>query len=333
MAELDNTNWFTLTDLYKLIGPDRRAQAVVWTLMQANPMLEDMPFIEANGISMHQGTRSKSLPGNTLVGLNEAVKPTKGLTEQFTELCSRYKAYSAFDVEILRLNGMKNAVRALQDKMHIASIGNDVCSDYLYGNATTAPREFNGFLDARMNDLTTSGYPNVINGKGTGGGSVYASVLYVEWAEDACCGIYPTGTQGGLEVEDHGKQIIGDETNGFRTCMVGEYQFRTGIYVADKTRCARLVNLPVATLELGTDITDGLVESFIRMEEMLPTDERGQRVFYAPRVIITALRLLAISKANVNLTYETYMGKRITHFNGIPVKRCDSMLTTEAEIT
>lgn len=332
MAELSNENWFTLTDLYKLIGPDRRAQAVVWTLMQANPFLQDMPLIEANGIAMHQGTRSTTLPGNTLVGLNEAVSPTKGLTEQFTELCSRYKAYSAFDVEILRLNGMRNAIRALQDKMHIESIGNDVQYDYLYGNTNANPRQFNGLL-TRLNDLTTSGYPNVINAGETGGGSIYSSVLYVDWAEDAVCGIYPTGTQGGLEVEDHGKQIIGTETTGFRTCMVGEYQLRTGVYVADKRYVARICNIGTAELLAGTDNANGIINCMIRAQESLPQQVRGKRIFYAPQAVITGLRILATAKANVNLTYEMYGGKRITHFNGDPVRRCDEMINTEAEIT
>lgn len=332
MASLDNTNWFTLTDLYKLIGPDMKAQAVVWTLMQANPFLQDMPLIEANGIGMHQGTRSTTLPGNTLVGLNEAVLPTKGLTEQFTELCSRYKAYSAFDVEILRLNGMRNAIRALQDKMHIEGIGNDVQADYLYGNTNANPRQFNGLLQ-RLNDLTTSGYPNVINTTETGAGSVYSSVLYVDWAEDAVCGIYPNGTQGGLEVTDHGKQILGDETNGFRTCMVGEYQFRTGMYVADKRYLARIVNINTAELLAGTDSTIGMINCMIRCQESLPQQVRGQRIFYAPQAVITGLRILAKEKANVNLTYEMYGGQRITHFNGDPVRRCDEMTNVEAEIT
>jgi hypothetical protein len=329
-----NSAWFTLTDIYKVLGPDLGLQAVAMVLAKSNPVLQDMSWVEANGIAYHQTTQQTSLPGNTWAKLNEAVVPTKGLTQQVTDVCARLAGFCAVDKELLRLNGLDGAFRAIQDTMRLESMSQDHAYGVFYANTNQNPERFMG-LGTRYSDPANASYggDQMINGDAEDGDAAddQTSVFFVDWAEDAVTGIYPKGTMAGFDHEDHGTQVLGDETNGFRVVELSEYNWRFGVAVVDPRYCARLCNIDVSKMQAGTDF--GLINRMIELEEALPEASRGNRVMYLNKLTRTYLRQLAKEKANVNLTWDTYMGQRIETWNGIPLRRVDAISIAESVIT
>ena len=58
----------------------------------------------------------------------------------------------------------------------------------------------------------------------------------------------------------------------------------------------------------------------------------GRRVWYVSKKVRSALRYAILNKVAANLTFETFAGKRVMAFDGIPVHRVDAILETEAVV-
>jgi hypothetical protein len=58
----------------------------------------------------------------------------------------------------------------------------------------------------------------------------------------------------------------------------------------------------------------------------------GRAVFYMNRRIRTKLRVGILEKVSSQLTWDTVTGKRVMAFDGIPIRRTDALLTTEARV-
>lgn len=58
----------------------------------------------------------------------------------------------------------------------------------------------------------------------------------------------------------------------------------------------------------------------------------GRPVFYCSRTIRSFLRRQILNKNNVNLTFDDVAGKRVLMFDGVPVRKTDALLETEAVV-
>lgn len=329
MATLANSAWFTLTDLYKLLGPDLDIQAVAQVMAKAFPAIADMPWIEANAIAYHQTTQQSALPGNTWAKINEPIVPTKGLTNQVTDVCAWMHAYCCIPQELLRLNNSDGVFQAIQNDMRIESMGQDAAYALWYSNTNQYPERFMG-LATRYSDPNNATYggDQMIDGGGSAGDQT--SVFLVDWSEASVTGIYPKGTRAGFERDAIGKTVLGDQTSGLQTADVTEYNYRMGVSVVDPRYCARLYDLDVSDMQTGADIS--IIDKMIALEEALPDVVRGRRVFYMPKLVRTYLRQQAAKKSNVNLGWVDYMGQRVEAWNGIPIRRDDMISIAEAVI-
>ena len=67
--------------------------------------------------------------------------------------------------------------------------------------------------------------------------------------------------------------------------------------------------------------------------EIPPNLGMGRATFYAPRKIRSFLRRQITNKvANSTLTMDTVAGKQVVAFDGVPVRRTDALLLTEARV-
>jgi len=68
--------------------------------------------------------------------------------------------------------------------------------------------------------------------------------------------------------------------------------------------------------------------------ELLHTQGRGKQVFYCNQKIKSFLRRQISNKvANSTLMMENVAGKHVMTFDGIPVRRVDAILNTEAVVS
>jgi hypothetical protein len=70
-----------------------------------------------------------------------------------------------------------------------------------------------------------------------------------------------------------------------------------------------------------------------RALELIPNMGLCRPVFYCNRDVRSFLRQQIVAKTvNSTLTMDTVAGKRVVAFDGVPVKRCDAILKTEAVV-
>jgi len=80
----------------------------------------------------------------------------------------------------------------------------------------------------------------------------------------------------------------------------------------------------------GADLIDLMTQAV----ELLPSQGMGRPVFYCNRTARSFLRRQIANKvAQSTLTMDEVGGKHVLGFDGIPVKRCDALATTETRIS
>jgi len=107
--------------------------------------------------------------------------------------------------------------------------------------------------------------------------------------------------------------------------------WNAGIQLADWRYVVRIANIDISNLTAGTgaDLID-LMETAL---EILPNG-LGRPVFYMNRLVARVLRRQERGDVTTGggLTFENVEGKRVMDFAGVPVRRVDALLTTEARV-
>ena len=81
--------------------------------------------------------------------------------------------------------------------------------------------------------------------------------------------------------------------------------------------------------QAGADLIDLMTQAI----ELLPNANMGRAVFYVNRKVRSFLRRQIANKVmGSTLTMEQVAGKHVVSFDGIPVKRSDALLLSEAQV-
>lgn len=321
----------TLADMAKRTDPTGKIPTIVELLAQTNPLLEDMKWLEGNLATGHRTTVRTGLPNVDFRALNEGVTPSKSTTAQIDEGCGMLEALSQVDVDLAMLNGNTDAFRLSEAQAFIEAMNQRMTFTTLYGNATTSPKAFNGFA-TRYNSLSGATGQNIISGGGSG--SDNASIYLVVWGQNTVHGIYPKGSTAGLVHEDLKEQLVQTTTgigSGMLKAFVDRWQWKCGLAVKDWRYVVRIANIDISNLVAESSAAD-LTKLMIRAIHRIPALGMGTPVFYASRSVRQMLDIQALNKASSQLTLETFSGKRVTAFQGIPIRTVDQLLETEATV-
>lgn len=330
MATLATTNP-TLADVAKTLDPDGKPARIIEILNQENHPIFDGTFLEGNLPTGHRTTIRSGIPTPTWRKLYGGVQPTTARNVQVTDNAGMLEAYAEVDKALADLNGNAAAFRLSEDLAHLEGMRQECASTFVYGNEGTEPEAFTG-LSPRFNDLSAENALNIIDHGGTG--SDNTSLWLVGWGPNSCHFIYPKGSTAGLKVEDKGQVTIEDVdgSGGRMEAYRTHYRWDVGLTVRDWRYVVRICNIDVSDLATLTN-TDEIVDSMIRASERVPGFEGVRAVWYCNRTVRESLRLGILQKAAGNLNWETVEGRRVLMFDGFPVRRCDSILSTEARIT
>lgn len=333
MATLTATNP-TLADVAKRLAPDGSIDTIVEILSTTNSAIQDAVFVEGNLPTGHRSSIRTGLPAPTWRQLYGGVQPTKSTTAQVTDNCGMLEAYAETDKALADLNGNTAAFRLSEEKAHIEAMGQEMAQTLFYGNEGTAPAEFTG-LAPRFNTrlaATAQSADNVIHGGGSG--SDNTSIWLVGWADDKVSGIYPKGSKAGLSMRDMGEVTIenADGSNGRMQAYRSHYRWDCGLMVKDWRYVVRICNIDVSDLTADAASGAKLVNLMIEATYKIPMLGACRPAFYCNRNIATYLHLQTTNKANVNLTLESVAGRPVLMFGGIPVRREDAILNTEATV-
>ena len=323
MAAIGNTA-LTYTDWAKRYN-DGRISVIVELLSQTNEILDDMRWVEGNLPTGHRTSVRTGLPLGTWRQLNYGVQPTKSMTDT----CGMLETYSEMDKALADLNGNTAEFRLSEDKAFLEGLSQQLAQTLFYGNTATTPEKFMG-LAPRFSTLNagTASSQNVIDAGGTGADNT--SIWLVVWSDLTVHGIFPKGSQAGLQMRDLGEQTLldanGNRYQGYRT----HYKWDAGLTVRDWRYAVRIANIDVSDLASGTPAD--LTKFMIRATHKVPSLKTGQPVFYMNRTGRQWLDIQAATKDNVMLKISEFEGRPVREFLGIPIRTCDQILNTEARV-
>jgi len=322
----------TLLDLTNALAPDGSVANIVELLNSQNEIITDMGWQEGNLPTGHRTTVRTGLPTPTWRKLYGGVQPTKSTRAQVTDNCGMLEDYAEIDKALADLNGNTEAFRIQEDRAHIEGMSKEFADTLFYGNETSAPAEFTG-LTARYNSLTAENADNIVNAA-SGSGNDTTSIWLITWGPNTCHGIVPKGSKTGWQMTDKGQVTVenADGSNGRMEAYRTHYRWDCGLTLRDWRYVARVVNIDVSELDTIAN-TKNLITWMIQASERIPSFGMGRAAWYVNRTIREKLRLGILEKISTNLTWETVEGKRVMMFDGLPVRRCDSLLNTETKLT
>lgn len=323
----------TLIDMAKAQDPDGSISTVAEILTETNEMLLDIPFFEGNLQTGHRTTVRVGLPAPTWRQFYGGVAPSKSLRAQITDTTAMMEDYGLVDKALADLSPNLAAFRLSEDYAHIEGMSQAAQTAFIYGNASLNPTQFNG-LSPRYNARTGAGNSqNIIHGGGAGTDN--ASIWLVTWGQQTAHGIFPKGSQAGLQVRDLGEQTaISSDGNGDFQAYRTHYRWDLGLCVRDWRYIVRIANIDRSLLT--NDLTTGanLPDLMFQAIDRLPSQTLGNMVFYMDRSLITMLRRQmpnAIKNSTLNVTQVG--GIRVYDFQGIPIRRVDKMSADEALVS
>lgn len=326
----------TLLDLSNRLDPNDAIAKIVELLEMTNEIIPDMVWQEGNLPTGHKTTVRTGLPVPTWRKFYGGVQPTKSTTAQVTSTCGMLQAYAEVDKKLADLANNAADFRISEDVAHIEGMNQEFASTLFYGNEGTEPEAFTGFAPAfnTRNPARAANAENVINAGGAGADNT--SIWLIVWGARTVFGITPKGSPTGWQMQDKGQVTIEniDGANGRMEGYRTHYSWDCGLCIRDWRYIVRIANIDVSDLTknaaTGADLIDLITQGF----ELVPGLGMGRPVLYCNRTVKSFLRRQIANKvANATLTMEQVAGKHVMMFDGVPVRRCDSILNTEPLVT
>lgn len=329
----------TLLDVLNEMGADGKPLAIAEVLTRTEEILEDVVWREGNTVTGHKDAVRTSLPTPSFRALNEGVPRTKAGSSAIEETCALLEDFSQADRELAVLSGNIANFRARQATPHMQGMAHKMSNALFYANAATNPKEFTG-LTPRFNTLQTSlsqAAGQVIDAGGTGNN--LRSIWYIGWSDETVFGLFPRGSQGGLQHEDmtgseNGKTLYDASGNPY-VGFEDHWLWRCGLMVKDWRYVVRIANIDLTQVvpdaSTGPDIQDLMIQAAELMENKMTT----RTAWYVPRSIRSLFRRQIQQKQNLNLSWgdpSTISGRRVLMFDESPVRRVDALNTGEARV-
>jgi hypothetical protein len=339
MATL-STNALTLAEWSKRLDPDGNVPVVAELLTQTNEILEDALFVEGNLPTGHRLTIRTGLPAVYYRSINQGVPTSKSQTAQVDEACGILEARCHIDKELANLNGNSAAFRLSEDRAFLEAMNQTMAGAMFYGNPAADPRQFMG-LATRYSAISGAGNAqNILDAGGTGSNN--CSIYLVGWGDNTVFCPFPKGSKAGLMHQDLGEESVPDANNNFFQALRTLYQWKNGVAVKDWRYVVRIANINVTDLtgqsatQAATAATQ-IINMMSRAIDRIPNLGMCKPVFYANRTVYSMLRIAALGKSNAALSIESAMTQfgtptKLTSFLGVPLRKVDQLLNTEARV-
>jgi hypothetical protein len=350
----------TLADHAKRVDAEGKVPRIVEMMNRVNHVLTDAVYVEGNERTGHVTTIRSGLPTVAWRQINQGVQPSKSVTKQVTFPAGMLEGMGQVDERLVELASDGMAFRLSENAPFIEAIAQTLAATMFYGDVRANPDRFTGLsayysqLNAGFNadqslvntDATKpdSGY-NVIdaseaNAYGTPANGHNASLWLVAWGEEGIHAFYPKGSKAGIEHKDKGLFLVddGQGTNSKFWAWLDQYRAIMGLAVRDWRQAVRIANIDCDALATAGGINDTsalLIKQAVVAVNRLWNKSAGKLAWYGNRAVKTALDIQALNKNNalVQIGKEILYGEPVTELMGIPVRRCDALLTTEAQVS
>lgn len=321
----------TIMDVTKLKEPNGGVVTdVVEMLNQTNEMNIDATWLEANGGTSHRVSIRTGLPEPTWRAYYQGVQPSKSSYAQVDEPIGMMEARSQVDKDLADMETDVGKFRLFEAAGHLEGMSQSLSGTGLYGALATNSAKFNG-LAMRFNSLSAASGENIVDGDGTGNDNT--SIWLIDWSPRTVFFAYPKGSTAGVQREDLGVNNHArppDGSSGEFSAYEEKFTQKAGLVVKDWRHVVRIGNIDVLKLKSENGAANLLKLMAIAVEKI--PNVSGRLAFYTNRTVKTMLRIQAMSKTNVYLTVGNEEGKPKLDFDGIPIRKMDQILNTEARV-
>ncbi|MBV4480518.1 major capsid protein [Pseudomonas khavaziana] len=321
----------TLIDKFSREDSTKKVMKIVELMAKRNDILQDAEYQECNDGSKHKTTMRSGIPEPTWRMFNQGIQPSKSTTVPVLDTTGMMEDYGLVDKALADLSGNADAFRTSENMAKLQGFNNKAARYMIYGNTQAEPQAFLG-LAPRYNDKSAESGANIVDAGGTG--STNTSIWFVTWGEMSTHLLYPKGSVAGFQHKFLGQQTARAENGGDFEAYRDHFKWDIGMSVRDWRANSRIANIDVTQLArdgaTGANIIDLMIDALYRIDN--PEQGEGRTIIYANRTIQSWLHKQAMNSKNVNLTLGEYGGKKIPEFLGIPIKRIDAILNTEARV-
>jgi hypothetical protein len=331
----------TLADVAK--SKNKQIGKVAEVLVQENPMLNDIPYMEMNEGTIHKEEIRSALPDVYYRKANQAIPASKTTTEERSFSAAHFESKSQIDAAVAKRGGVDRIAynRWNQAQGHLQAHALEHARLTIYGSPLTDPLKTPGLFDVYSTLATSEETSKQVIDAG-GSGTDLTSIALICWGERSIFGIYPKGTQSGLKRTDRSAgnkevQIPALDVNGAAGTIYGyeeQFEIDHGLVVKDYRQGVRIANIDPALLLSGVGAAD-LFDLLISAVYKIHTLSNGRPVLYANRTVMAFMDKQALTKvgAGAGLTYDNYQGQPVLMFRKIPIRQADAILNTEDEVT
>lgn len=325
-----------LIDLHKSTMPGQ----VIELLNQYNPILDDAIATQANMGSVHRHMIRTGLPSGAWGRLYQGVPQSKATMQQVDDTTGFYEQMSGIDTRLLKLSKDPAKARLNAASAHIESMSQEMATGVFYHDTATAPEKFKG-LAPRYSAFgarnATDASRQVIDAGGRNNANT--SIWFVTWSDFATTLLYPENTSAGVSHEDKGEQRVTDEKGNPYFVKEDYWVWHIGMAVMDWRYNARIANIDVEAMLAGdTNLYELLVSGYYRLHSRRRDARQSRIAIYANGGVLEALDKLAAAQGGngvnsaLRLTPKEIEGKEVLTWRGIPIRECDALLNTEANV-
>lgn len=342
----------TLIDVARSFGPDGKVAVLAELLNQSNEIISYLPFIEGNLSTGHKGVVRTGLPTVQLRSFYRGVKVSKSGRATIEDVCAMAEGRNEIDKDLADLNGNTQNFRLSEGIAFIEAMNQTFAQQLIYGDTSSNPDGILG-LTPRYNSLSAQSGANIIDAGGTG--SDNTSVWLLVAGENTITGIYPKGSEAGLQQQDLGEIDAFDENNDRFRAYAELWKWKFGLHVKDWRYAVRIANVDVSDLvgQTGTQAVTAatwLNKLMIKALARIPSMGMGTPMFLASRTVKEMLSIGAMDKSQNVLSFSAGLnqygavgpgsvagnGTGIAGgqlmFQGVPVLTVDQILATEARV-
>jgi hypothetical protein len=154
---------------------------------------------------------------------------------------------------------------------------------------------------------------------------------------------FPKGSKAGLVHEDLGEQTVYNSDGTRLQALATRYQWKNGLVVKDWRYVVRICNIDVSDLigQTGTQAASAatnIVKLMARSLYRIPNMAMGKAAFYMNRTVHSGLSIAALDKSQYVLKINeglSQFGQPYSwlSFLGVPLRRVDALLNTEAAVS
>jgi hypothetical protein len=319
----------TLYDIAARLGAkgDLAAQKVVELQSQTNDIWRALPIKEANDGSSEKAVIRHALPKVAWRIINRGSVPSKSASNQVSFGCGGVEALADVDERLMKLNKGSNVWRQNENFAHQEAMSQEMSQTIFYGDEKINPAGFSGlgayYYSKEKQDKIYA--DQIIDAGGTGDN--LTSLWIVTMGYDTVYGIHPEGVPAGYKYEDKGLVEMRDNDGGIYYGYRSKYNWDMGLAVRDPRYVVRLANIDTTKFD-NVEFARKMIEAY----NQIHNPDHGPTYIFCNRKVQTYLSIMASEKNNVNLRFDEWAGKKVTHFWTSPILLNDAILNTETQI-